>query len=513
MKTKTRSFQFKLWIYFALFSAFIFLVLWLLQIVFLRGFYNGMIIRNTNKVLDSVVACKNDEEINDAISRYALDNTVLIHICDAEGNQLNKGDPFSQSISKGRKDQEPKDFPGRRDPDDNRDDRFPGGEGFPGDGEGFRGDGEGFPGNWQGTRIPPMYEEYLEKFTASGEDTIECRSDDFYFCASYISYQGNDKAILLVSATLNAVGSAVKIIRVQLLWGILISLVIGFILSWFLAHRFSGPVDRLSDKARKLGDRDYSEDYPRGFCTELDELSGTLDRTNEKLIISRNFQTELMANVSHDLRTPLTMIKGYAEMINDISFDDREQCRNDMQVIIKEADRLTALVNEILAYSELQTEDKLEYSTDVDLSKLLHSAVESFSTLCKPDGITVESDIAEGVIVDGSRSHLERVLYNLCENAVRHTGDSKTIRVALTEVNGEATISVTDYGAGIPAEELEHIWERYYTSRMRKGQGVSGLGLAIVKQIVTIHGGRCLVQSEEGKGSTFSVVLRTLPNS
>ena len=100
------------------------------------------------------------------------------------------------------------------------------------------------------------------------------------------------------------------------------------------------------------------------------------------------------------------------------------------------------------------------------------------------------------------------MVYNLIDNAVRHTGDCKKIRIELRAVGGKAVLSVIDFGEGIAQEELEAIWDRYYTSRQRGGKGVSGLGLAIVKQITTLHGGACFAQSEPGKGSSFIIELK-----
>ncbi|MBQ3970240.1 MAG: HAMP domain-containing histidine kinase, partial [Clostridia bacterium] len=324
----------------------------------------------------------------------------------------------------------------------------------------------------------------------------------------YINYYGtNDNSILYVSTTLDAVGSAVSIIRIQLVWVTVLSLIAGFVLSWFIAKSFSKPVAQLSVKADKLGETDYPKDFKKGFCVELDDLNNNLDKTSDKLIESRNFQMELLANVSHDLRTPLTMIKGYAEIIRDTSWDNEEQCSADIAVIVRETDRLSELVNEILEYSELKVGDSTEYFERINLSESVNKVCESFETLYKHREETIQKQIEENIFVFGNAGRLERAVYNLIDNAFRHTDENKKVTVKLSSIGNKALIEVTDHGVGIPQQEIEHIWDRYYTFRQRKNRGVSGLGLAIVKQTADMHNGLCSVESREGKGSTFRIEL------
>ena len=150
------------------------------------------------------------------------------------------------------------------------------------------------------------------------------------------------------------------------------------------------------------------------------------------------------------------------------------------------------------------TEDNL---TDCDLSEIVNSVTDSFESLFSKDGCIFERSIAENIRVRGNASRLTRAVYNLIDNAVRHIGPDKWIGIALNAENGKAVFEIADHGEGIPADELERIWDKYYTSRQRNGKGVSGLGLAIVKQTVVQHGGRCSAVSEVGKGSTFRIEL------
>ena len=476
MKLKTNSFGFRLWSYFVLYTALIFTVLWLLQTVFLQNFYDSMIINNTKSAAEKIISDGKNENINSEIDEIAHNNSILVYVTDTEGNIIYISDEF--------KGMRKKEFLSDDEVKGKKIERHQGG---------YR-------------SLPDGYSEFLEKLSDSG--IIEMQSGNYYICGSYIDYYNTEeKAVLYVGAAIDAVGASVTIISMQLVWVTILSVVVGFVLSWFIAKRFSVPVTLLSEKAKLLGEKNYSAEFIKGFCTELDELSDTLDRTNEKLNESRDFQAELLANISHDLRTPLTMIKGYAEMIRDISWEDEKQCSEDVSVIIKEADRLTALVNEILEYSELKSDGRAEEFAKIDLSSLVRRTAVSFENLKKPDGITVEKSIEETIFVSGNESRLERALYNLMDNASRHTDESKKIKISLSVKKEVAEISVSDYGEGIAENELGHIWDRYYTSRMRKGNGVSGLGLAIVKKIAEMHKGNCCAYSERGKGSTFVIRL------
>ena len=473
---KPKSFKTKLWLYFALFAAIIFSLLWLLQTVFLQSFYNQMLIRNTKKAAQTIIQSADDEDINSVIDKVAHDNSLLIYVTDTNGEPLYFSDEYKSAH---RKKENSGSF-----------------------GNGGRQEGK-HKGNYR--NLPESYDEFLAKLNASETDTTELQTDDLYVYGANINYNGTE-CVLYVSATLNAVGSAVTIIRYQLAVVTGLSLVIGFVLAWLIAKRFSKPVSRLSDKAKLLGEENYSEDFKKGFCAELDELSDTLDKTSEKLRQSKNYQNELLSNVSHDLRTPLTMIKGYAEEIGDYSWQDEKQRNEDVAVIMRETDRLTALVNEILEYSELQAQDDAKDFQHVDLSALVTRVTDNFASLYKREGYTFERKVEENIAVNGSAQKLERAVVNLLDNAVRHAGKSKTVTVKLFSDNG-ARLEIVDDGDGIAEEDLPHIWEKYYTSRQRSGKGASGLGLAIVKQIVLLHNGSCSVTTKQNEGSAFVIVL------
>ena len=456
--------------YFLIYTAVVFGLLWLLQSVFLQGFYNRMLIRNTKAAAWEIAENGFDTEKTDAL---ALENSLFVYITDREGNLVYSTDSYKNDYSHSGQDSRN----GSENP--------------------YLKEEELDYQKAAYRNLPDGYESFLGELAQSG-GSLEKKYDTQYVYGQYLQ----DDTVLFVGVTLNPVGAAARIIRVQLLIVTGLSLAFAVLLALLIARRFAKPISFLSEQAARLGDDDYHAGGRDGFCAETNRLGEILDRTDRRLHEAKSYQRDLLANISHDLRTPLTMIRGYAESIRDFG-DEEKQRTEDADIIIQESDRLSALVNEILEYSELQANGSEMKMETVNISELVEKVVAQFEPLFRANGGIMRKEIAPDLMVRGNASRLQRAIYNLLDNAIRHTKESGGIRVSLCKKDNCVRFEVSDHGGGIPAEQLPHIWEKYYTYRQRGRRGVSGLGLAIVRQIVELHGGRCGVDSEEGVGSTF----------
>ena len=508
MNKKTFSFRTKLWLYFVLFAAVIFSLLWILQTVGLQSFYNGMMERNIRNAAKTMEAAAKSDDFFKTIDKLSFEDSLLVYITDREGNVFYSSDFYKPYFRQMK-------HPGPAKPAPN---------------DPFRRNGPNDFHEGSLRDLPDNYDDFLERLAASGTGTVEYTTGNTHVYGSRLMLDeeeddddndndnddDNDddkedeaqEVILYVAGTLGAVGAAATIIRTQLLWVTLLSLILGFVIAWAISRRFAKPINQLTEQAKMLSEEHYEDRFQKGFCRELDDLNDSLTQSAENLSEAREYQKELLANVSHDLRTPLTMIKGYAEMVRDISWEDEEQRNADTGVIIKEADRMTALVNEILEYSRLQEKNVKAVFTELDFSALTSNVADRFEPLFNQEGGTIERHIEPGCMVKGDPELLDRAVFNLIDNATRHTSETdKRVTVNLRREGERTCLEIRDYGAGIDPEELPHIWEKYYTSRQRNGKGVSGLGLAIVKQIAALHQAEIKAESTPGKGSTFSFIL------
>ncbi len=340
------------------------------------------------------------------------------------------------------------------------------------------------------------------------EQTIRIKNphfrNDSIVCARAVTNAQGERLMIVMNAHLFPVESSKDILKSQLKLITTLLIIIALCISKFVASRLSRPIRNITQKAKRLANGDYIADYDGGGIMEIDELAETLNFSAEGLSKVEELRRELMANVSHDLKTPLTMIKAYSEMIRDITGDNKEQRNEQLEVIISEADRLTALVTDLIRISREESEIGVINSRSFDIKSMIKDITERFSATNEQYNIIFEAECSDKAYADSDR--IGQVLYNLISNAINYTGEDKTVKVKLFKASEKMMrIEITDSGKGIAPEELPMIWERYYRSKNTHQRPIvgSGLGLSIVKSALTAQQLPFGVQSEQGKGSCF----------
>lgn len=323
--------------------------------------------------------------------------------------------------------------------------------------------------------------------------------------AEEVSLEGRS-TFLFVSASIEQYGDLAVSMQWLSLITALVAVVLAFVTSGFVAAFITKPVTEVTERAKELARGNYDLHFKKNyFCAELTELSEALDYARSEISKADTMQKELIANVSHDFKTPLTMIKAYASMIVEITGEDKKKRDANAKVIIDECDRLTLLVGDLLDLSKLRAGVNMGEKTVFNLSEEVYSVAERFSFLKETSGYVIETQIEDDLYTQANRERIDQVLYNLIGNAVNYTGEDKRVRVKLYKKNGNARFEVIDSGKGIPPEEVDTIWDRYYRSNKTHKRPVngSGLGLSIVKNILLQHDCPFGVISEVGKGSCF----------
>lgn len=298
----------------------------------------------------------------------------------------------------------------------------------------------------------------------------------------------------------------------------------GIILATFLSLLFSRslsrPLIQMNRVARALTRGDYSrkvdvnsQDEIGVLANSLNTLSGELQEKIATLERVDQTRKDFVAGISHELRTPLTIIQGYAEALKDNVAESEEDRRDCIDGIVEETGRLKRLVFDLLDLRRIESgQENIELS-EFDISPVLLKTAEKMGFFIEQKEIALDLEIPEDIPpVLANPDRLQQILFNLLENAVRYTPTGGSVKVNTAVLNGFVKISVTDSGPGIPADEQELIWEKFYKvdkSRARREGGGTGLGLAIVKRLVEKIGGRVYVESTPGKGTTFSFTLRT----
>ena len=309
-------------------------------------------------------------------------------------------------------------------------------------------------------------------------------------------------SIIMVSGNITPLNATTETLASQMRYIALFMIVAVAILTLLMYRHIAKPIIGITSNAKQLPQGKYTIDPKTNRYKEAADLNNTLVQAANDIQKADKAKRDLISNVSHDLRTPLTMIGGYGEMMIDLP---EEKTDENIQVIVDETKRLNALVNDLLDMSRLQDGRIVLHKEVFDISALLKTQLQKYDVYRMQDGYTIESELLDTIYVNADKIRIEQVINNFLNNAVNYGGEAKHIIVREIKKENVVRIEVQDFGEGIDPEDLDNIWDRYYKvdkEHVRVANG-SGIGLNIVKQLLELHGVPYGVKSSKGKGSTF----------
>jgi len=348
--------------------------------------------------------------------------------------------------------------------------------------------------------------EYKEELKESGKISqgIELVNPDYKSHALLYGVEV-DHGYVYIFTMLSDVNKNNEVVKEQLVYMTIIVIIVAIFISFLLAKKFSRPIVDITDKSKLVANGNYKVVFDESNIIEIDELAKSLNYLENEVSKTDEYRRDLMANVSHDLKTPLTMIKAYAEMVRDISYKNKDKREEHLNVIIDEADRLNNMVANILTLSKLQANVDVLNITEVDLKEEIESIVNKYSIVKEVEGYTINVNCPEKIKVKVDKEKIDSVIYNLINNALNYTGEDKQIWVNVTEEKKAYLVEIKDSGKGINEEDINNIWDKYYKKEKNHKRNIvgTGLGLSIVKNVLEMHKFEYGVNSKKNNGSTF----------
>ena len=445
---------FKIWLYLIAFSIAILLLLWCFQILSLKDYYEFSTKKEISKTVEKVKKLYNDPNYANYFDKLSYDNDMCIELYDGIVRVYSSFSCTSTAIEFSR---EKKAF-------------------------------------------------IKSDITSQGYEVSNGLDDKVLLYGIEL----DDNKYAFIQASLIPVDSTVSILKKQLLFVSFFTCVLSVLVAYFISRKISKPIEDINDNAKKLSKGIYDVKFDENSTVQ--EINKTLNYTSSELAKTENLRRKLLANVSHDLKTPLTMIKAYAEMVRDLTYNNKEKRESNLNVIITESDRLNLLVNDILDLSKYQSGSiKLEYET-FDLVPFIKDITKRYDIYEEKNGYDITCKCKGHIYVNADKKRLEQVMYNLINNAVNYTGDDKKVYVFVREENDKVRVEVKDTGKGIKEEDLPLIWDKYYKadktySRITVG---TGIGLSIVKNILMLHKLNYGVESTVNEGTTFYFELQVV---
>ncbi len=483
----------KLLLSFLLFSVLIVALLWILQVVFLDDVYRQTKIRSVRSAAEKLYGIS-DTDLQEFVLEQAKENGVCINIFDSDMNKVAGehagGQCVVHNISRTTCSlffEKTKEF---------EQSRF----------ESY------LPAN-EIARILRKHDiskDFFYNFFGSDPDDAmiyqtEETHDCVLLCQVYSNDDGQERFVLL-SAIIVPVDSTVLTIRIELILISIVLVLVSIFMAYLLSRAISTPLVTLNRASKTLPEGRFESGGITGYL-EVEELSQTLSSAAEEISKVERLRQELVANVSHDLRTPLTLISSYSEAMRDLPGENTPE---NLQIIIDETHRLSELVSDLLDLSKMEAGMDQLKSEPIDMVSFVRDICNRYEKMTGFKGYNLHLSCSlktAPVLADPVK--MKQVVYNLINNAIHYCGTDRFIGVRVSQLEKNVLLEVIDHGQGIEEEKLNEIWDRYYrVDQNHKSASVgTGLGLSIVKKILTLHGARFGVESKVGFGSRFWFTL------
>jgi len=510
--------RWKLFVYLAVFVGITLVLLWLFQVVFLENFYQRIKVKNLETAAQSISENIDSSDFSTVAEESAHENDLCVLIVDENGSEVYSVDSVPGCSIHKMSERRLADLFDSAQENPEAPLKFLSGDApF----EGNAPDNQPFT---EGPQSEPLPEEtFLQEQPANG--TQEPLGGPTSSSAARRTGQGDrngirsmvygtlvdsvnqGKLLILLDTTITPVGATADILQVELIYIVVILLILSGVLSYLLSKKISSPIMKINDQAKELALGNYETSFDSADYREVSQLSDTLNYAAKELSRVEELRRELLANISHDLRTPLTMITGYGEVMRDIPGENTPE---NVQIIVDESKRLTDLVNDLLDISKLQSGAQELRLANFNLTASVRDILKRYRKLMEQKGYDIQFEQDGDVFVYADEIKISQVIYNLINNALNYTGEDKKIIIRQKTEDGRVKLSVSDKGQGIAETELPYIWDRYYKiDKVHKRSVIgTGLGLSIVKNIIKLHGGEYGVESIPGQGSTFWFSLK-----
>ena len=328
------------------------------------------------------------------------------------------------------------------------------------------------------------------------------KPEDVYIYSRLLKIN-NEDVMILASSGITPLNVTISTIKSQYLIIAAVVIVMTIILTLIISTFIIKPIKRINEESKNLSKGKYDGNNLDTHTLEYDQLNNTLSKANDDILKADIAKKELLANVSHDLRTPLTMIVGYGEMIRDFKEENNSE---NINIIIDEAKRLSSLVDDLFDVSKAETGNIELDRKDISLNELLKSVYHQYEKYCENMSIKFNLKLIDDVTINCDEKRIRQVLYNFINNSLNYNNkDEKIIELGCQLDNGRHMVYVYDNGEGIEEKDLDNIWDRYYKvdKNHKRHQLGSGIGLSLSRQLLKAHGYEYGVESSYTKYSKF----------